>query len=192
MLKSKTVYNFYFSGTGNTEALVKHFSGKLLEQGIDSHVRKIEENNLPETESDWALGLMFPVAIQSTYPLVWDFIMNLPEGKGRDVFMFDTMEYFSGGIVGPLKKVLKGKGYNCIGAREFKMSSSMNTSQDKEKKGYIKNSEALKHVEIFAYELVNGKTKWKRIPVLSDWMRSISASAKTWELMSRKISVSDK
>ena len=118
--------------------------------------------------------------------------MSLPDGDGREVFMFDTMEYFSGGIVGPLKKVLKKKGYNCIGAGEFRMSSSMNTSSKKKKKGYIKNTNALKQAEKFAADLVNRKTKWKRIPVLSDWMRSISVSGKIWESMSRKIAVSDR
>ena len=59
MLKSKTVYNYYFSGTGNTETLVKHFSAKLNKLGITSHIRKIEENSFPDTEENWALGLMF-------------------------------------------------------------------------------------------------------------------------------------
>lgn len=81
------------------------------------------------------LGIVVPVAIQSTFPIVWDLIGRLPEGNTRQVFFADTMETFSGGIVGPMKKFLETKGYKCIGACEFRMATSMQTTEKKSEIG---------------------------------------------------------
>ena len=191
MLKKNKILCYYFSGTGNTKSLVDRFVGSMKNEGYEISICKMERDSFPETDEEFTLGLMFPVAIQSTFPLVWEFVENLPNGKGRDVFMFDTMESFSGGIVGPLKKVLTRKGYNCIAAREFKMSSSMNTTHRKVAFGQRKNISALKEVENFAEDLIEGRAEWPRVPIFSDWMRSISKSRKIWTSNSQKISVSE-
>jgi hypothetical protein len=49
----------------------------------------------------------FPVAAQGTYPFVWDFIKSLPQANSTPIFMVDTLAMYSGGIVGPVKKLLK-------------------------------------------------------------------------------------
>ena len=190
-LNKGKIINFYFSGTGNTERLVKHFSDYLNSRGYESSVFKMEKDRVPREEGDFTLGLMFPVAVQSTFPLVWDFIENLPDGGGRDVFMFDTMEAWSGGIVGPLRKKLARKGYNCMGAREFTMSSSLNTNSDKVAAGKIKNARAMTNVIEYADDLIRGRARWRRIPLLSDMMRSFSRSRGLWQSMSRALTVGD-
>ncbi|MDC7219473.1 MAG: EFR1 family ferrodoxin [Spirochaetales bacterium] len=191
MLQPKLILNYYFSGTGNTKAMAEHFSRQLEALGYESLLKRMDRDPFEKPDREFILGLMFPVAIQSTYPNVWDFVEKLPPGEGRQVFMFDTMEAYSGGVVGPMKKLLSSKGYRCIGAREFKMSSSMNTKADKVEGGKAKNRAALKRVEQYARDLVNGKTRWGRIPLFSDGMRSISRPPKIWASFSEKLSVTD-
>jgi ferredoxin/flavodoxin len=190
MLKNDRILCYYFSGTGNTLSLVERFAHTVKREGYEIDLKQMDRDPYAEPEGDFTLGLAFPVAIQSTFPLVWEFVENLPNGRGRDVFMFDTMESFSGGIVGPLKKVLTRKGYSCLAAREFRMSSSLNTSPGKLKRGYEKNRTALEGVERFAMDLITGGGKWHRVPLLSGWMRSISLSRKIWTGNSERISIS--
>ncbi len=189
ILKTGKVFLCYFSGTGNTSSLVNRFAETMESNGYEISLRQMEKDIFDGGEGDFILGLAFPVAIQSTFPLVWEFVENLPDGKGRDVFMFDTMESFSGGIVGPLKRVLTRKGYRCIAAREFRMSSSLNTFPGKVERGQEKNRAALEGVEHFALDLIQGKGRWGRVPLLSDWMRSISLSRKIWTANSERISI---
>lgn len=188
---NKSIIIYYFSGTGNTKMLLDIFSRVLTGNGCEVDINLMEENSSVKIIESSTLGLAFPVAIQSTYPLVWDFVNNLPKVKNVDVFMFDTMEGFSGGVVGPMKKVLSKKGYNCIAAKEFKMSSSMNTDPAKVEKGKEKNIKAKSDVKKFAHDLIQNKGKWRRIPIFSDMMRSISVSRKEWIKMSKNLSVTD-
>jgi len=54
--------------------------------------------------------------------------MNWVQVDSRTIYIDEWsygMEAYSGGIVGPVKKVLQSKGYSCIGAKELKMTSSM-------------------------------------------------------------------
>jgi len=183
---------YYFSGTGNTRSLVYHFSNYLRKLGFNTEIRRMDRDVFEKPTVDFTLGLMFPVAIQSTFPIVWDFVLNLPPGEGREVFMFDTMEAFSGGVVGPMKKVLSDKGYHCIGAREFRMSSSINTKVKKINKGIEKNRMALSHVEEYARDLVAGKTGWGRIPLISPMIKSLSDSEKIWQSNSEKLGITDR
>jgi len=68
-----------------------------------------------------ALGLAFPIAIFTTYPLVWAFIRPLPGAHSTEAFMVDMLGGLSMGIMGPLKRTLRKKGYTPIGAREIAM-----------------------------------------------------------------------
>ncbi len=185
----RIIKNYYFSGTGNTKNLVEHFSAYLNSKGYDSVIREMEKGYDEDNEEDFTLGLVFPVAVQSTFPLVWDFILDLPDGRGRGVFMFDTMEAFSGGIVGPLRHTLRKKGYRCLGAKEFAMASSLNTDPKKVAGGAEKNRKAQADVIGYADDLISGRAVWRRIPLFSDLMRSISRPRSLWDKMSSDLSV---
>lgn len=190
MLKKRPIINYFFSGTGNTERLVQAFSKQLIHRGYDSKIYKMEQG-YRAIQEPFTLGLIFPVAVQSTNPLVWEFIYQLPRVEERDVFMFDTMESYSGGIVGPLKKVLTKKGYHCIGAREFTMSSILSMRKKKKEMGKVKDQRALQLVIDYADDLVNNRAKWNRIPIFSDVIRSISKHPNVWKSICKEISIGD-
>lgn len=184
---------YYFSGSGNTLKVANK-----VKESFEKHERiceliKMEDLSNGVLVEDLVnieyIGLMFPVAIQSTFPLVWDFIENLPQVNNQKIFMIDTMEAFSGGIVGPLKKSLKLKGYNCVGALELKMTSSIQTKEIDKQKLHDKNLAAINDVEKFIDKLLVGKTRWGRIPILSDWMRYISTGKGIWVKHSQKLEV---
>lgn len=171
--------------------LLDIFSQVLNENGHEVELNQMEKESTVVDNENSTLGLTFPVAIQSTYPLVWNFVYNLPKVKNVDIFMFDTMGDFSGGVVGPMKKVLSKKGCNCIGTREFKMSSSMNINPKKVEKGKEKNEQSKVDIKLYALDLIHHKTKWSRVPIFSVLMRFISISRKEWTKMSSQIKVSE-
>lgn len=182
---------YYFSGTGNTYAVAK-----AVKQTFDSHQYNCSLENIENCKEVClsnidCIGLLFPVAIQSTFPNVWNFIYNLPKCKNTKAFMIDTMNQSSGGIVGPVKRVLQKKGYLCIGALEVKMTNSMATKMSSTSMQIMKNEKAIKRAKDFTEELIREKTKWKRVPVFSDIMRSLSCGKLIWRFTSKLKTIDD-
>jgi len=167
---------YYFSGTGNTLLVVKKMKNTFEEKGIDVNLHRIEESSSSNVSLEHTIGIAFPVAVFSTYPFIWDFIKALPHANGTRIFMVDTLGGFSGGIVGPLRRIVEKKGYFPIGALEIQMPPNIfyiqdeDTNRNKIQKGLLK-------AKIYAWDLVDGTTKWDRTPILSDAMHLFSIGA---------------
>jgi len=188
----KSVILYYFSGSGNTLKVAMHVKETFEKKGYTCAIKKMEDVESVESKQLSAyeyVGLLFPVAIQSTFPLVWDFISGLPTMENQKIFMIDTMEAFSGGVVGPVKKVLEKKGYHCMAALEVKMISSMRIKPVNNSEMNQKNNRALLESEKFIQDMLDGNCHWGRVPVLSDWMRDISLNRKIWTKTSRQLSL---
>lgn len=108
---------FFFSGTGNTALASGVLAGVLEAHGIPTRIRAIEDTDPATLSITGTLGIACPVAAFTTYPLVWRFIRNLPPGRGAGAFLLATMGGASLGLKGPLKRILKAKGYAPLGAR---------------------------------------------------------------------------
>jgi len=163
-----TIDFYYFSGTGNTLLIVKKLIEVFKKYNYDVNLYKLEKSDPVSINKNNMIGFVFPVAIQSTYLFIWDFFKSLPETNGTRVFMVDTLHSYSGAVVGPLKRLLLKKGYKPVGAIEINMVnnfSSKNISNEEKEKIINKG---LKKAVLFGNNLINGKTKWGRIPVLSD------------------------
>lgn len=164
---------YFFSGTGNTLLVVKRMSEVFQSKGHEVNLKRIE-NSIPEdVNTECTIGLGFPVAILSTYDLVWKFINELPDVDGTEIFMVDTLGGYSGGIVGPLKSILESKGYKTIGACEIIMPLNIFYIQDSTI-NTKKVEEGLLKAENYALSLVNNESKWGRFPILPDIMKFIS------------------
>ena len=159
---------YYFSGTGNTLLVVKKMRDILTEKGVLVNLHKIENSKPEDVNLDHTLGLGFPIAELSTYNFVWKFIRALPEtDQNTEIFMVDTLAGFSGGIVGPVHEIAKKKGYKPIGAEEIVMPPNIFYIQD-EKTCQEKVQKGLEKAEKYALDIISGKSKWGRVPVLSD------------------------
>ena len=123
MLREPVVI-YVFSGSGNTHAVAGRVTGTLLDEGIAAQLRPLERSDPGDTLFAGTVGLAFPVALLSTYPFVWEFAENLADGRGRGIFMIDTLSGLSGGIVGPMRRVVSARGYRPVGAVEIRMPSN--------------------------------------------------------------------
>ncbi|MFH0947762.1 MAG: EFR1 family ferrodoxin [Elusimicrobiota bacterium] len=166
-MKFEAIDFYYFSGTGNTLLVVKKMRDVFVKNKINTNLYKIEKTDPKKINPNFTIGLAFPVECFSTFPFVWKFLKSLPSVNGTDIFMVDTLGGASGGIVGPLKKILIKKGYNPIGAAEIQMPANIFYVQ-KESNNRKKIEKGLLKAENYAADLINGKSKWCRVPILSD------------------------
>lgn len=189
MNKWKDVRLYYFSGSGNTYNIAKKIQESFSQKGYGCTLEKMDDVEVIKLEKGGLIGLLFPVAIQSTFPNVWRFVENMPALQDQEIFMVDTLAGYSGGVVGPMKGKLTSKGYNCIGAKEILMTSSMQTDSEKFEKSKVNVSKAFEIADTFVCDLINGKTQWKRSIIKSDLMKTISNGKKIWVSVSKKITV---
>ena len=170
---NKNIDFYYFSGTGNTMLVAKKMAEVFEENGVTVNLKRIECVTNNSINVEHTIGLGFPVAILSTYNLVWEFIKALPDVKGTEIFMVDTMGGYSGGLVGPLRAILEKKGYKTIGACEIVMPINIFYIQEEEI-NRKKVKKGLEKAEKYAKALLDGRSNWGRIPFLSDAMNLIS------------------
>jgi NAD-dependent dihydropyrimidine dehydrogenase PreA subunit/flavodoxin len=184
MMKNVDIY--YFSGTGNTLLVVQKAVEVFREHGVVTRLFKMEKTDPSRVDTSHTIGLAFPVAVQSTYPLVWEFIDQLPPGRLVGAFMIDTLAGFSGGIVGPLREVLRRKGYLPLGAKEIRMPNNFLPGKINPEKNERKRVAGLKKSAEFARALLEGRARWGRVPILSDLISHFSRSKRVRDSMSRK------
>lgn len=181
----KPVNFYYFSGTGNTLLVVKEMAKVFFERGVKVNLRKIEKSEPQNADLTGTVGLAFPVAAQSTYPFVWDFINNLPDANGTEIFMVDTVARFSGAIIGPLKRVLLKKGYNPIGAKEIIMPCNFFVMISGKEKTGPQVGRGLEKARKFAADLVEGRARWGRVPILSDIFYFFMSRKCVWKCLAK-------
>lgn len=166
-MKNKNIDIYYFSGTGNTFLVCNMLKNHFSDKNFNVRLFPMDRSKHIEINLNNVIGLAMPSAYFSTYPFVWDFINNMPKTNGTDCFMINTMGGFSGGLLLPVKKVLKNKGYNTIGACEFIMPSNLN-------KKHVSNEEFKTKVETsqkksfhFVNDLIEDRAKWSYNPIVS-------------------------
>lgn len=157
-----TVQLYYFSGTGNTQIISNRLSAKFKEYGYPGTSERMEENCSISVNGNDIIGLCFPIASFSTYPIVFDFLDRLPVVDHIPVFGFCTMAGASLlGIIDEVRVILLRKGYSPIGFNEFVMPPNI----------FIKLPEIMRKSRIerglqkadhFAKMLTEGTTKWNR------------------------------
>jgi len=185
-MTSDSVDIYYFSGTGNTLLVVKKMKEVFERNGLRVGLFRMEKTNPANVDLSHTVGLGFPVAAQGTFPFVWDFVRSLPQADGTPVFMVDTLAIYSGGVVGPMRKLLEEKGYTPIGAKEIRMPSNLFPKEVVPEKVEDKVRKGLEKAERYANDLLAGRTRWGRVPILSDMVAIFSQKGKAWKLF-RKI-----
>ena len=188
MKKTSIVNFYYFSGTGNTLLVARKISDVLKSCGMTVNLNRMEKAEKIILYENSVLGLAFPVAMQSTYPFVWKFFNDLPDTNGTEVFMVDTLAGKSGGIVGPLKKVLQKKGYTTIGAQEVIMPSNLAPKNIPEEDEKIRKA-GLITAETYAKNLFESKTTWKKGSLLQDMVRQIAKVGFIWKMFGKWLEI---
>lgn len=162
---------YWFSGSGNTLFIAKTIAEYLTELGYYVRLVPLEKVDPTSIEvSNVAIGLVVPVAGQGTFPIAWEFVENLPQADGTEVFLVDTMGMYSGGILGPMKRILKKKGYVTTAAVELLMPNTFQKRRVQEENDRRRVERAVEKVRKFCRRLDEGKGAWFDIPLYSDFL----------------------
>ncbi len=180
-MRLKTINFYYFSGTGNTFLVVEQMKQVFEENKVRVNLYRLEKTNPGDVDLNNTIGIAFPVVLQGTFPFVWDFIKSLPTGNKTPIFILDTLQSFSGGVIGPIKKIVKKKNYLPIGAKEILMPSNYLPKEINKRKNEITIRKGLKNAENYANEILNETSKWRRIAVLSEIISKNSQSKIMWK-----------
>ncbi len=175
-MKSKVIDLYFFSGTGNTLLVSKEIKKYFEENQFTVNLIRIEKSQHLEVDKSHTIGIAVPIAVQTTFPFCWGFINNLPETDEKtEVFLVTTRTMYSGGIIGPAKKILRKKGYITIGAKEIKMPSNFSpTKMFKLKNDDKKTSAGLIEARRFAHNLHYNITHWLDVNPVAGIVKKIS------------------
>lgn len=175
----KTVDLYCFSGTGNTLLAARRLAAALRRHGVETVLRGLWPATTVEP-GEGILGLAFPVACQSTYPFVWDFVARLPPGQGRGVFALDTLHAFSGGLLGPLRRLLAAKGYRPLGAAEIPMPSNLRLRVPAPGRDEAVREKAMAAIDALAGDLAAGRAVWPEGGRGEAMLHRLSRARTTW------------
>ncbi len=171
---------YIFSGTGNTLMIAREVGTRLAEKGCEVNYHMISKFNSFRMSGDCVIGLAFPIAFFSSYPIVLEFIASLPEGKGRKIFMTATMGGMAMGAEGKFRQMVMAKGYVPVGAELFVMPGNYNNKVLPVEKNKKLVETALTEARSFADSLIEGTARWgKGVPLIPSIWQWLVTSGKT-------------
>jgi len=180
---------YWFSGSGNSLLICKTIKEELIEKGFTVEMKPMDKNDPATIDTSMINGFVVPVYEQGLCPLVWNFLKGLPTSNKSPVFFVDTLMAYSGGVKGPVKKILKKKGYKPLGAIEIIMPNNYYKRADKKEKDQKKVEKGIIKAKKFTNNLINNKTKFRDIPVYSTLMGMPSNSKLVSRLMNKLVRV---
>lgn len=168
---------YVFSGTGNTLMIAREVGRRLEEKGGAVNFHMMDKSNSFRMSEESVIGLAFPIAFFSSYPLVLKFIASLPEGKGRSIFMTATMGGSGLGAERKFRKLVMQKGYKPIGSELFIMPGNYNNGIIPVDKNEVLLAKAMEKARLFADMLSDGRAVWgSGVPLIpSMWYKLVSS-----------------
>ena len=181
---------YYFTGTGNTLLIVKKMVDTFQSLKVETSIHNMVSTDPGAVAVDRTIGIAFPVACFSTYPLVWDFLEGMPDGSGTDILMIDTLSSFSGVLTGQIRNLMVKKNYHPIGVKEVVMPSNINFKPWDDLKNEKIISAGLQKAKYFTHDLVYGISKWKPVYILPAIADILDLRKRAWALLAKKIELS--
>ncbi|MCC8166203.1 MAG: EFR1 family ferrodoxin [Planctomycetes bacterium] len=151
-----------FTGTGNSLVLANAVADRLRQAGKTVQVLPMDNpDRFPGADQDnAALGLVMPLACFTSYPTVWRFVDALPPGHGRETFLVASMGGMSGGMAGPIGRLLRRKGYRLVGARAFVMCGNYGNGIPSADAFSAMVAAVTEKAGRFVDDLLAGRTRW--------------------------------
>ncbi len=147
---------YSYSGTGNSDLLLKKAICVLKNGGKIVRNHEIKKNAKLDIGKNETLGLFFPINSHSTMPFIWKFFMNLPPSDGTPVFFVYSFNS-SAAIAKPLYMLLEKKGYKVIGSAEISMANNMVSLKDPDSYCGDRIEKGIVMIEEFAENLLSSK-----------------------------------
>lgn len=122
---------YYFSGTGNTKAVVELLKNSLEEQGEICELLKIEDITLGKVSfpdhDNVQIGLAYPIHAGDAPEIIYDFVSLMPMSMMNSVFILNTgadFIHFNDAAAKGIIKRLEKKDYHVYYERTIAMGSN--------------------------------------------------------------------
>ncbi|HOO59349.1 MAG TPA: EFR1 family ferrodoxin [Candidatus Mcinerneyibacteriales bacterium] len=182
---AKRIFFYLFSGTGNTFLLYRSVRKAFEEAGYVCEAQWISRKKEYGHSSGDIIGILVPVAVQSTFPFIFDFLRTFPGGD-NELFFLDTLGAYSGGLLGPVKKILLAKGYFTAAAQEIVMPSNFFKNGRNPEEEEKTRRQGLEEGRRFVRDFINGEKKWPGDSFWSPVMQALSGSSLLWKMLRKK------
>lgn len=170
-----------FSGTGNTLLAARALSDELSGLGRDVSLVAMDARTPFSLPEDASLGLALPVACFSTYPTVWRFLDALPDGRERGAFLLATMGGLSMGMEGPVRNLVKRKGYEPLGSKILVMPGNYGNKTIPAERNARRVAAALRAARRYADALAGGRAGWSGgAPLVSSFWAWLARTRWPW------------
>jgi len=167
---------YYITGTGNAASAAGWVAAEAIKAGIPSTLTDIaadEITPMPPAGDRPLIGFAYPTHGFNAIPAMIYFMLRLPRGEGRKVFLMNTRgglklsKLFVNGVSGVALLlpafILLLKGYRCIGFRPVDLPSNWISLHPGVRREVI--SSIYDHWEInvrsFARKILSGKRVWR-------------------------------
>lgn len=171
-MNRKYLQLYWFSASGNTLRSAEMFAECLRKKGWAVELKPIERQSaVSEFDPHAVFGLAFPTYSFSAPKIVRTFVESIPSAPGSSAVMLGTQGVFSGGVLGPMRRILQRKGFRCVAGRMFGMPESYFhfTGQKADRRRFGKGLDKVaRYDDDFDTMCKNGKTQWPRWPLVSD------------------------
>ena len=164
---SKRLDLYWFSGSGNTLRAAQIFAARLEELGYTVRLLPMEQADPSQIDPEATFGLAFPTYCFSIPERVRKFVRELPTVHETQAIMLGTHGAISGGVLGPMKRWLTRKGFDCLAGTIVTMPDSFFPFFGKKTNDRLLTRAAKKIVR-FAEKYDQGTARWRRWPILSD------------------------
>jgi ferredoxin/flavodoxin len=161
---------YWFSSSGNSLIIAREIRDQLRRRGLAADLRPLDRSDPESVDPGSAVGFVVPVAGQGTYPFVWEFLERLPEADGTPCFLVDTLGMYSGGILGPARRILKRKGYAPLAAEEILMPNIFRKRNPDPARDAERVERGREEARRFCERLAAGEGRWNDIPIYSDFL----------------------
>ena len=155
---SKTVDFYYFSGSGNTKAIVDHIIRILKVHDVRTSLNTIDNGYMPGSSGN-DLWIAFPVNSQAVSPFIWRFFRTLPKSNGTKVYVIATLNN-SAYILEPLYTLLQNKGYVPASACEISMPNNMLDAESNLEQDQNRLTTAFEQAHAFVRSALAGDSSW--------------------------------
>ena len=184
-MNNKSINIYVFSGTGNTFIVANKTAEVFNNNSCNAVVHKMESVKPQDITLTGTIGIGFTTAFWNTYSLVRNWINNLPNGNGAEIFLFTTMGDSSCGMIAHIAKILEKKNYKVIGAKGFIMPNNflLVRGENSNKKRIEKT---LLQVEEYTKRIINGNGYIKKPNIFSS-IAFICSSFVTTKLWNTKL-----
>lgn len=158
----------YFSGTGNTDFVVKKISEELLDQNYDVTISSVEKISPSEIEKYDFLIFGYPVYSCDMPVFLYEYVDQMDLVSNKGLILFCTMGFYAGNAQKKVAQEFIAKGYIPLADKQIKLPGSDGLAFMKKESKLVKKIVSTNYHESFKINQAVAKIVQKVNEIVAD------------------------